>query len=99
MSEILDEAMDDDRFAIAEKSLSKASKKLPNISVENVRPVEKERKASSVSLPGYVWSQLRRRAGIEEQPYNIFILKGLKEIGFEIDEDDLIDPRKLRHMK
>lgn len=99
MAEILDDIIDDDRFAVAEQTLDKAARKLPDISVEKTRPAHKERKASSVSLPAYVWSQLRQRAGVAEEPYNILILKGLREIGFEIDDDDLIDPRKLRHMK
>lgn len=99
MAEILDDVMEDDRFSVAEQSLGKAAKKLPNISVEKPKAAHKERKASSVSLPAYVWSQLRKRAGMEEEPYNILIMKGLREIGFEIDDDDLIDPRKLRHQK
>lgn len=102
MAEMLDDAIDvieDDRFSAAERALSGAGKSLPNISIAAPRDPRKERKASSVSLPIYVWSELRKRSGMEEEPYNIMILKGLKEIGFNIDEDDLIDPRKLRHMK
>jgi hypothetical protein len=98
MSEILDD-ITDDRFAIAEQNLEKAAKKLPNISVDKPKALHKERKTSSVSLPSYVWSQLRLQAGMREEPYNTLILKGLKEIGFDIDDDDLIDPRKLRHLK
>ncbi len=99
MVEVLDDVMDDDRFAVAEQNLGKAAKNLPDISINEVREPKKERKASSVSLPGYVWSELRRRAGEEETPYNILIMKGLREIGFDIDDDDLIDPRKSRHQK
>lgn len=99
MAEMLDDVMDDDRFAIAEQSLGKTAKKLPNISVDKPRAAHKERKASSVSLPVYVWSQLRKRAGADEEPSNVLIMKGLREIGFDIDDDDLIDPRKLRHQK
>jgi len=99
MPEVLDDIMEDDRFSVAEKSLGKVAKKLPDISINKPREAHKERKTSSVSLPAYVWSQLRRRAGMEETPYNILILQALQEFGFEIDDDDLIDPRKLRHQR
>jgi hypothetical protein len=88
----------DDRFAAAEKALEVAPKKLPSVSPPPApKSPDRERKASSLSLPEYVWRQLKQRSYGDDEPQNIVVLKALKAYGFEIHEDDLVDPRKLRY--
>ena len=93
-----DIAMPEDRFAAAERVLEASPKKLPTISPPPApKNPDRERKASSISLPEYVWKQLKHRAFTDDEPQNIVAMKALKAYGFDIQEDDLIDPRKLRH--
>lgn len=103
MAEVLDDAEEyvaDDRWENAKKlDMGEVSKSLPDISVAAPRDPKKERKGSAVSLPAYVWTMLRQKSGNDEEPVNVIIMRGLRELGFEIDDDDLIDPRKLRYMK
>lgn len=88
---------DDDRFSAVERKLSGGGRALPNISPVETRAPAKERRNKSMSLPLYVWDQLRDEAYRKREPQNAVILRGLKAIGLDVAEDDLIDPRKLRH--
>lgn len=94
----LDDVVVPDRFAMAEKALDNAPKKLPTISpLPEPKSPEKERRNSSISLPKYVWKLLRQRSATDDEPQNVIILRALKAYGFQIDEEDLTDPRKLRY--
>lgn len=88
-----------DRFNAAEERLSKGKTALPSISPTAVPVAEKERRNSSVSMPRYVWKNLGDAAHADDVPQNIYVMKALKAYGIEIDEEDLIDPRKTRNSK
>src|SRR5690606_16025945 len=93
-----DVAVPEDRFAAAERALDVAPKKLPSVSPPPApKSPDRERKNSSLSLPEYVWKQLKQRAYTDDEPQNIVAMRALKAYGFEIHDDDLIDPRKLRY--
>ena len=87
-----------DRFAAAEKALDSAVRKLPTI-IPAAEPKSpgKERRNSSISMPKYVWKHLKHRSAADDEPQNVIILRALKAYGFQIDEEDLTDPRKLRY--
>lgn len=100
MSEVLDDidtAGVSDRFAAAEEAFDRAPKKLPTISPAKQLDPNKARRNSSVSMPEYVWELLREEGFKSKEPQNIVIMRGLKAIGLAIDEEDLVDPRKLRY--
>ncbi len=60
-------AMPIDRFVSVEKALEASPKKLPNISPPPApKSPEKERIASSLSLPKYVWKLLKQQAYTDE---------------------------------
>lgn len=100
MTEILDDVdseVIEDRFANAEKALENTGKNLPTISPADPQDPRKKRRNSSVSMPDYVWDLLRDEGYISREPQNVVIMRGLKAIGLLIDEEDLIDPRKVRY--
>lgn len=86
-----------ERFNAAEERLSKGKTTLPSISPAMQPAVHKERRNSSVSMPVYVWDNLADAAHVAKEPQNIYVMKALKAFGLEIDEEDLIDPRKTRN--
>jgi hypothetical protein len=87
---------DDDRFDRFEERLSKGKTALPSISP--ARPSRQiERRNSSLSMPVYVWDLLADAAHKEKDPQNIFVMKALKAAGLPIQDEDLIDPRKIRN--
>ena len=93
-----DVVVPEDRFAAAERVLEKSPKTLPTISPPPApRNPDRERKASSISLPEYVWKLLKQRAYTDDEPQNVVVMKALQAYGLEIQDEDLIDPRKLRH--
>ncbi len=92
----LDEVVLPDRFSDAERAFEGADKKLPNISPQMPRHPDADRRSSSVSLPHYVWELIRDESYRSRDPQNVVILRGLKALGLEIREDDLVDLRKVR---
>lgn len=101
LDDIAVKATDDrfDRFSSLEEKLSRGSPAtaLPNISPAVKPAAHKKRRNSSVSMPQYVWDLLGDHAHQAREPQNIFIMKALKAAGLPIDEEDLIDPRKIRN--
>jgi hypothetical protein len=92
----LDEVIVPDRFADAERAFEDADKKLPNISPLQTRSPDADRRSSSVSLPHYVWELIRDESYVSRDPQNVVILRGLKALGLNIREEDLVDLRKVR---
>ena len=101
MAKILDDVAtdykEDSRFMDVEKKLSSKVSALPNISPKIIPHPKKERRNSSVSMPIYVWDLIADKAHAVREPQNIFIMKALKQYGIDIDESDLVDPRKVRY--
>lgn len=90
--------MPDDRFGAVEKALGAAPQKLPSVTPPPApKSPDRERKTSSLSLPEYVWKLLKQHSYTDGEPQNIVVLKALKAYGFDIFDDDLVDPRKARY--
>lgn len=87
----------DDRFSRAENVLNAKKTSLPSISPKAKPAAGSERRSSAVSLPDYVWELLRVEAFERREPGNVIIMRGLKALGLDIREEDLIDPRKTRN--
>ena len=86
----------DGRFDNVEERLSKGKTALPSISpARQTRQVE--RRNSSLSMPVYVWDLLADAAHNEKDPQNSFVRKAVKGGGLAIEDEDLIDPRKIRN--
>lgn len=79
------------------KLLEEGAKKYPSLTVET-----KKKKASkatkrvtkSLSMPEYVWELIFEASYKERQPQGVCVMKALKNMGYPIDDEDLIDGRK-----
>lgn len=58
-----------------------------------VAPKQVERANKSLSLPVYVWEALKKRSHETGDPQNVVVMKGLRALGIEIQETDLVDGR------
>jgi len=47
-------------------------------------------------MPEYVWDLLWDATKESREPQGVIVMRGLKALGFEIDEADLVDARKTR---
>lgn len=62
---------------------------------QSVRRLSK-RSGHSVTLPDYLWRQLKDRAHQEDSTQSLIIMKALKAAGFTVEQHDLVDGRKIR---
>jgi hypothetical protein len=86
-----------ERLSSVESKLTRGATDLPTISPGIRKAPEKNRRNSSVSMPLYVWDLLADAAHKAREPQNVFVMKALKAAGLPIDDEDLIDPRKIRY--
>lgn len=77
------------------KRLSEGAKEYPSLKVEK-KDATKKRKKSSLSMPEYVWDILWDATKENREPQGVIVMRGLKALGFDIDEADLVDARKTR---
>lgn len=78
------------------KRLSEGAKDYPSLKVEKKKDATKKRKKSSLSMPEYVWDLLWDATKESREPQGVVVMRGLKALGFDIDEADLVDARKTR---
>lgn len=81
------------RFSTIETALTKAPAALPSISPVPSPAKGSERRSKSLSLPDYVWDQLRERAFTTRDTQNVVVMRALKMMGFAIHDEDLVDQR------
>jgi hypothetical protein len=77
------------------KRLQEGAKDFASLKVEK-KPEGKARKKSSLSMPEYVWDLLWEATKENREPQGVIVMRGLKALGFDIDESDLVDARKTR---
>ncbi len=77
-----------------DKKLAKGGEGLPNISVKPKTDKAKKKRVSSVALPEYVWGLIKAEGYKNSEPGNVVLMRLMKNAGWAIDEDDLIDGRK-----
>lgn len=77
------------------KRLSEGAKEFPSLKVEK-KETTKKRKKSSLSMPEYVWDLLWEATKENREPQGVIVMRGLKALGLDIDEADLVDARKTR---
>ncbi len=78
------------------RRLQGAANELPSLKPPEKPEIVKKRMKRSFSLPEYVWELLWEASKERREPQGVIILRGLKSMGFDIDEDDLRDARKPR---
>lgn len=76
--------------------LSEGAKEYPSLKVDKKKDATKKRKKSSLSMPEYVWDLLWDATKESREPQGVVVMRGLKALGFDIDEADLVDARKTR---
>lgn len=64
--------------------------------VSDIHADEESRKQLSLSIPAYIWEQIRKEAHKEKITKTSLILKALKAYGLTVAEQDLIDGRTIR---
>ncbi len=77
------------------KRLQEGAKDFASLKVDK-KPEGKVRKKSSLSMPEYVWDLLWEATRDNREPQGVIVMRGLKALGFDIDEADLVDARKTR---
>lgn len=84
------------------RRLSPKAEQMPSISAapaksaERSAPVIAERATKTISLPQYVWDQIRERSYQRKEPLNVVLMRALKSDGFSVNEEDLVDGRTRR---
>ena len=75
------------------RKIAPLSQKRP-LAFEVPQPVSEK---ITVELPGYVTAAMRQRSAAERLSHRYYVLMGLRAIGFEVDDQDLIpDGRRSR---
>lgn len=77
-----------------DRRLAKGGEGLPNISVKPKTDKAKKKRTSSVALPEYVWGLIKGEVYKSGEPANVVLMRLMKDAGWPIDADDLIDGRK-----
>lgn len=84
------------------RRLSPKAEKMPSLSASPTKPAEREkpviakRALKTISLPEYVWEQIRELSYQRKEPQNIVLLRALKNDGVRVEEEDLVDGRTRR---
>lgn len=78
------------------KRLQNAANELPSLNTPAQPNPDKKRVKRSLSMPDYVWELLWEASKDKREPQGVVVMRGLKSMGFQIDDDDLRDARKPR---
>ena len=79
------------------KLLEQGAKEYPSLQTETKKAAvskAKKRVTKSLSMPEYVWEIIFEASYKGREPQGVVVMKALKNMGYPIDEADLVDGRK-----